>query len=279
MALDYASLIADLRAESMLLTDRLTGLADQRWALLTPAEGWTIHDQVSHLAFFDNSACLALSDADKFREHADELMAAGMDFPDRIVAQHRSLTPESLLNWFTASRQHLLDDLAAEDPRRRLPWFRSRHERRLCGDGATHGDVGTRARHLRGPQPRPLADSRASRDRSSRRGDLRVLHRVHGLPVPDEPVRVELRSPEGELWTWGPPDAATRISGTATDFVLTVTQRRHWRETNLIAEGTTAAGWLDIAQAFAGPASRRDMPPEITSTAARWSSGADRGAS
>ncbi len=279
MALDYASLIADLRAESMLLTDRLTGLADQRWALLTPAEGWTIHDQVSHLAFFDNSACLALSDADKFREHADELMAAGMDFPDRIVAQHRSLTPESLLNWFTASRQHLLDDLAAEDPRRRLPWFgpdmsvASAATARLMETWA-HGHDIYEALNL-GHSPTPGLRGIAHLGVAT----FEFSHRVHGLPVPDEPVRVELRSPEGELWTWGPPDAATRISGTATDFVLTVTQRRHWRETNLIAEGTTAAGWLDIAQAFAGPASRRDMPPEITSTAARWSSGADRGAS
>jgi uncharacterized protein (TIGR03084 family) len=77
-------------------------------------------------------------------------------------------------------------------------------------------------------------------------------------------VRVELRSPTGERWTWGPPDATNGVTGTATDFVLTVTQRRNWRETGLIADGAVASGWLNIAQAFAGAASRREATPGIT---------------
>jgi uncharacterized protein (TIGR03084 family) len=75
--------------------------------------------------------------------------------------------------------------------------------------------------------------------------------------VPDDLVRVELESPDGQTWTWGPADAANRISGPALDFVLTVTQRRHWSETALVVEGTVSSGWLDIAQAFAGAPTRR----------------------
>ena len=55
----------------------------------------------------------------------------------------------------------------------------------------------------------------------------------------------------------GPEDAINRITGPAEDFVLTVTQRRHWTETGLSAEGPVARGWLDIAQVFAGAPSRR----------------------
>jgi len=47
-------------------------------------------------------------------------------------------------------------------------------------------------------------------------------------------------------------------------FVLTVTQRRNWRETGLIANGAIASDWLNIAQAFAGAASGREAPPGIT---------------
>ena len=89
-------------------------------------------------------------------------------------------------------------------------------------------------------------------------------HTVHGLPVPNDAVRVELRSPTGEPWTWGPPDAPNRITGTTNGFRPHRTQRRNWRETGLIADGAVASGWLDIAQAFAGKASRRQAPPGIT---------------
>ena len=81
MALDYPKLLADLRVESDLVIERLTALAEDHWTLPTPAQGWSIRDQVSHLAFFDDSTILALRDAREFRSHADELMAARHGFP------------------------------------------------------------------------------------------------------------------------------------------------------------------------------------------------------
>ena len=59
-------------------------------------------------------------------------------------------------------------------------------------------------------------------------------------------------APDGTRWTWGPEDAADRVSGSAEDFCLLVTQRRHRSQTDLEAVGTVADAWLDIAQAFAG---------------------------
>lgn len=82
-------------------------------------------------------------------------------------------------------------------------------------------------------------------------------HTLNGLDVPDEPVRVELHTPDGQCWFWGPADATNRVTGPALDFVLTVTQRRHWTQTALVATGPVAAGWLDIAQAFAGRPTRK----------------------
>ena len=74
-----------------------------------------------------------------------------------------------------------------------------------------------------------------------------------GLEVPDGPVRVELDAPSGDVWTWGPEDAADRVGGDAYEFCLAVTQRRHHTETGLSVTGPLATGWMDIAQAFAGP--------------------------
>ena len=120
---DYASLLADLRHESDQLAEHLDGLAYEQWGLATPAQGWSIHDQVSHLAFFDHAARLALTQPLEFRALAETLMAEGMDFPDRIAAHHRILAPDALLDWFTAARRDLLASFTGEDPRRRLPWF------------------------------------------------------------------------------------------------------------------------------------------------------------
>jgi uncharacterized protein (TIGR03084 family) len=76
---------------------------------------------------------------------------------------------------------------------------------------------------------------------------------VHELEPPAEEFRVELTAPSGETWVWGPADAEQRVTGSAVDFCLLVTQRAHRADTDLVAEGADAEKWLSIAQAFAGP--------------------------
>ena len=75
---------------------------------------------------------------------------------------------------------------------------------------------------------------------------------VRNLTPPAEEFRVGLTAPDGAVWTWGPQDAAQRVTGSALDFCLLVTQRIHRDDTDLVAVGEDAARWLDIAQAFAG---------------------------
>jgi uncharacterized protein (TIGR03084 family) len=77
--------------------------------------------------------------------------------------------------------------------------------------------------------------------------------RAHGRPEPTAPVRVELIGPDGDLWVWGPEDAADSVSGPAVDLCLVATQRIHPGDAALVAVGPVAAEWLEIAQAFAGP--------------------------
>ena len=51
----------------------------------------------------------------------------------------------------------------------------------------------------------------------------------------------------------GPADAPGSVTGSAHDFALVVTQRLHVADADLVVVGEDAAGWMDIAQAFAGP--------------------------
>jgi uncharacterized protein (TIGR03084 family) len=103
-----------------------------------------------------------------------------------------------------------------------------------------------------------LAVRRAPTDRLRHVARIGVRARDHtyavrGLEPPAEEFRVELTSPTGGLWTYGPEDAPQRVTGSALDFCLLATRRRHRADTALVAEGKDADHWLDIAQAFAGP--------------------------
>jgi uncharacterized protein (TIGR03084 family) len=258
MALDYPGLLSDLRYESDRLLEQLRPLSPHQWDLPSTAPGWSIKDQVSHLAFFDDSAYQALAHPDEFRLEATQLIAGGMDFPDRIAAWHRTESPEAVLDWFSTARGLLLTGFEADEPKRRLPWFgpdmsvASSATARLMETWA-HGQDIYDTLHL----PHPVSPGLRSIAHLGV-ATFGFAHSLNGLDVPDEPVRVELRSPEGDLWGWGPTDATQRVSGPAADFVLCVTQRRHWTETGLIATGAVALRWLEIAQAFAGAASRRE---------------------
>ena len=77
---------------------------------------------------------------------------------------------------------------------------------------------------------------------------------VRGLQPPAEEFRIELVAPGGDVWVYGPRDAAQRVSAPALDFCLLVTQRVNRADLVVRAEGAEADRWLDIAQAFAGPA-------------------------
>ena len=268
MPADLGALTADLVAETAWLDEILGALLPAQWRLRTPAPGWTIADQVSHLAYFDEATLLSIRDPDLFRRDAEALTGRGGDFPDQIAAEYRHLAGAALLRWFRAARQALLRGYASTDPATRLPWYgldmglASSVTARLMETWAHGQDIAdtlgiqrpatSRLRHVAHLGVRSLAYSYA----------------VNGLPQPDAPIRVELAAPGGGRWTWGPEDAADRVTGTALDFCLVVTQRRHRTDTGLVITGQTAGQWMAIAQAFAGGAGRGRPPLSATRTRA-----------
>jgi uncharacterized protein (TIGR03084 family) len=277
MPADLSALTADLVAETAWLDEILGALSAAEWQLPTPAPGWTIADQVSHLAYFDEATLLSIRDPDLFRRDAEALAGRGSDFPDQIAAEYRHLRAAELLRWFRTARQALLDGYAGIDPAARLPWYgldmgpASSITARLMETWAHGQDIADTLGLQRAP---------TSRLRHVAHLGVRSLpysYAVNGLPRPDAPIRVELAAPEGGQWTWGPPEAADRVSGTALDFCLVVTQRRHRTDTGLMITGQTAGQWIAIAQAFAGAAGRGRPPRGMTRTSAPASDPASQG--
>lgn len=77
-----SQVVAELREETAAIASVLTGLRDSSWEAQTPAAGWTIRDQVTHLAFFDDATLLAICDPEAFTAQRDELLALGDGFPE-----------------------------------------------------------------------------------------------------------------------------------------------------------------------------------------------------
>jgi uncharacterized protein (TIGR03084 family) len=88
---------------------------------------------------------------------------------------------------------------------------------------------------------------------------------VHGREPPQAVVWVDLEPPAGgDHWTWGDPESVERVHGSALDFCLVVTQRRHVSDSGLEVEGDVAREWMALAQAFAGPPTATDAARRTT---------------
>lgn len=249
------SICADLAAEHEALAAVLAECDEVTWGTPTPAEGWTVGDQVSHLAYFDEKAALAHTDPELFAAEFETLLVSGdlLSLEREHLARGRAMAGADLLAWWVDANTRLRAAYAGLDPGTGVPWYgpamgaRSKITARIMETWAHGQDVRDalgihaiptgRLRHVChiGVRARPFA------------------YQANGRAVPGDDVAVVLAAPDGTTWEWGDPGADNRVEGPALDFALLVTQRRHRADTALVATGANADEWLDIAQAFAGP--------------------------
>ncbi|MFE4048945.1 TIGR03084 family metal-binding protein [Streptomyces sp. YIM B13518] len=250
---DPTPVIDDLREESEEVDRLVAGLDPARWALPTPAAGWTVAHQIAHLAWTDHSALLAVTDADGFRTLVEGALNAPHTFVDEGAEEYAGAAPADLLARWREGRAALEKALREAPAGARFPWYgppmsaASMATARLMETWAHGQDIADTIGVMRPPGARLRHVARLGvRTRDFAYG-------VHGLTPPAEPFRVELVGPGGELWAHGPEDAPQRVTGPALDFCLLVTRRAHRADLALTADGPDADRWLDIAQAFAGP--------------------------
>ncbi|SDS73360.1 TIGR03084 family protein [Nocardioides scoriae] len=245
--------LADLEAEGAQLERLVADLDETGWRTPTPAPGWDVATQVAHLAWTDDAAVAAATSKDVW----DALVLRALEDPDGFVDAEAlaggRVPPADLLARWRAGRAALAAALRSAPEGRRMPWFGPPMS---ATSMATARFMETWAHAL------DVADALDAvvlpTDRIRHVAHLGVRTRgfafaTHGLPAPTEEVRVELVAPSGEAWTWGDEAAEQRVTGSAYDFCLRVTQRRHRDDLDLTAVGPVADRWLDLAQAFAGP--------------------------
>lgn len=257
------ALVTDLAAEHRALDGVVAEISAQDWSVPTPAEGWSIHDQITHLAFFDRSAVMALDRPESFARERSRALRAPDAYMEEHLAWGRGQTPQDLLAGWRGARADLVRTARGHAPGDRIPWYGPRMSlmsflsARLMETWAHGQDIAdalgqpttptARLRHVAhlGVQARAYS------------------YTVRGLVPPNEPVHVRLQAPHGTWLSWGPEQADDRVEGALVDFCLVVTQRRHVADTQLHVEGNVAKEWLLIAQAFAGPPGKGRSPNQF----------------
>lgn len=256
---------AALRAECRELAGLLSGLSPADWQRRTMFYGWTVADEVMHLCQVDRFGQSALDRPEEFPQVVAWVRAGqaeGIELSQRMREAWGDLGPDALMAEWHAGWTALADGLDSADPNRRLPWF-GPDMRLQSFANARQMEVWAHGQDIYDL----LGAERSNTDRISTICDLGV--RTHGYSFAQRgldrpaPPEVILTAPGGSTWIWNE-GAAARVSGSAVDFALVVTHRRHASDTGLIAKGEGAGEWLAIAQCFAGEP--RD-----------WSAGADAG--
>jgi uncharacterized protein (TIGR03084 family) len=259
-------LVRDLRYEGALLRTAIDGLPEADWYAPTAATDWQVATQVAHLAWTDELAITAMRDPAAFEAILARYASEGPVMVDIAAERIAELTQAEVLDRWDRGRQTLAAALLAWPAGVRIPWLgpdmsaMSMASARLMETWAHGHDI----YGALGDQPAPSDRLRHIAHLGVRTRDFAFT--LHGLTPPAAEFRVELTSPSGVAWSWGPPDAAGRVSGTALDFCLLVTQRIHRGDTRLVTVGPEAEMWLAIAQAFAGnpgPGRRRTGTIEL----------------
>jgi uncharacterized protein (TIGR03084 family) len=254
--------ITALDAECDALDQVLDGLSLADWNLQTPAPGWTITHQVAHLAATFQLAGLAASDPEAFRALLATLDRSFEANVLQAMKRYLSDPTDVLMQRWREERAYTSKALAAVEDEL-VPWLVNPLPPAVLAvagmmEAFAHGqDIYDSV----GVHPERSDRIRFLVEFAIRTWTFGYLARNE--PVPDVEFRYELVSPTGQSWTFGPADAGERITGSAVDFCLLATRRRHRADLDLIATGEHADHWLDIAQCYRGPAGAGRRPGQF----------------
>ncbi|RKR86895.1 uncharacterized protein (TIGR03084 family) [Micromonospora pisi] len=255
--------LADLTAEGDAIDSLVAGIEPERWTTPTPAEGWTIAHQIAHLTATFRLAATAAGSPDAFTAMTARLSADFDANVDAAMAPYLAEPPEVLLARFRDERAAADKSLAAVPDGQLVPWLvrplpapvlAAAGMMELFGHGQDIADA--------------LGVRRQYTDRIGHLVAFAVRtwdfgYQARGMQTPDVSFRFVLTAPSGMVWEFGPSDGEQSITGPAVDFCLLVTRRRHRADLALAAVGPQADQWLDIAQAYRGPAGPGRSPGQF----------------
>ena len=243
----------DLEAETGALKAVVGELTEEQWRAPTVAEGWDSHETVLHLGAADLIAHLTLTDRSSFHTAMGKLSSGDASLNQLAGQDVSALSGRELWQWFLLGRQAMIDALRLLGPKDRIAWIGPEIGARSMATGRlmetwTHSHDLADTFGVAYPQT----------DRLRNIAHLGVVTRDfsyvnQGLTPPDEPVRVELTGPDGDIWAWGPSDAANRVVADAYEFCKVLTRRQPLAASVVNVQGPIATKWMEIAQPWIEP--------------------------
>ncbi|MGW3892476.1 TIGR03084 family metal-binding protein [Micromonospora chokoriensis] len=260
---DQMNTYDDLIADGNDIETLVTGLSPAQWSLDTPAPGWTVKHQIAHLAFVSHLAALSASQPEAFADHVADAKRDFQAAVNNALTAYLALSTDSLVDKWRQERNAAAKALAAVEPTATVPWLVTPLPPSVLAAAGMMELFG---------HGQDIADALGhTRELTDRIGHLAWFgfrtrdfgYHAHGLTPPTDEFRVEVTGPSGVVWEFGPADATQRVTGPAVDFALLVSRRRHRDDLSLIAQGEEADRWLDIAQAYRGPAGAGRRPGQF----------------
>jgi uncharacterized protein (TIGR03084 family) len=240
--------VAELEAEHADLDRLLSALSDDEWSLPTPAEGWDIRDQVSHLAD-TNDICVDTITGGPRPLNEEALRYASPEaFTEAGCDKGRAMTTAQVLDWWRSSAALNRAVLLGKDARDRIPWGLGMSARmmataRLMEHWAHAGDI----RGALGLEPTATPRLQSIAFLTLRSVPYAFSHAK--VEQPSGTLRAEL-SYNGENWRLGPEDADNLVTGDAFEFCRLGIRRVARAQTSLVAKGPLAEAALDNLRAF-----------------------------
>jgi uncharacterized protein (TIGR03084 family) len=223
-------------------------LSDEQWLTATPAEGWDIRDQVSHLAD-TNDICVDTITGGPRPLNEEALKYSSPEaFTQSGVDKGRAMAPAEVFEWWRASAERNRNALLEKDARDRIPWGLGMSAKmmataRLMETWAHAGDI-------RGALD--LEPSATPRLRSIAFLTLRAVPYALSYAKVEQPsgtLRAELTYDDG-TWLLGPDDADNVITGDALEFCRLGIRRVARADTSLKGVGPLADAALNNLRAF-----------------------------
>ena len=263
---------ADVLAECEEIHAFVATLEPGEWQRRTAFYEWTVYDEVLHMHFLDLLGLMSLQDTAAFLQIVQKVNAEsalpGYSFRAYTDEFMGLVAPADLMQRWRATYVRMCEVFAAADERARMKWF---------GPDMSIRSFATARQMEVWAHGQDIYDLYGVRRAATARlRNIALLGvRTYGwsfanrrLPVPEPEPYVRLGGPAGDTWEWNDPGSPYQVAGSAEDFCLVVTQRRHVDDTGLRTQGAAAAQWMQIAQCFAGPPANGPRPGERKSPAA-----------
>lgn len=240
--------IADLVAEYARLDAMLPRLTEPEWHTPSGALGWSVRDVVVHLATSEEAVAGSIAAVITAPAKWTDWNGALDDAMAAMVADDHAEPAQVLARWRAATAASL-DALASADPDRAVAWAaaplrpRTLATTRLAEHWAHGLDIAE-----------PLGVAFADTDRLRHiawLGHRSLPYAASLAGVAAQPVRAELVGPHGDVWVYGPADAASRIRGRAGAFCRVGARRLPAEESRLETEGPFATTALRILRNYA----------------------------